>query len=223
MTGEEVTTDQDAGEDDGDPVFIVFSTSERNRKYIEDPYPQDINRIIAMGTGKPLFACAYSGGQILIFDMETSSFRLIDSVYSPGNIQALCFSEGDDYLLVLTMDAKLDVYDLSDGSLLMSEVLENIKERNESTTSSYGIFSRLSCRMDKEQNRMHVFASMYEDTDSYWTCINTDAWVITAHASGIYAWIPEDKSLYGWERGPLFLKYPVYSLEDLADWARSES
>ena len=205
-----------------DPQFIVFNTASQERALMEDPFPQDENRIIAMGTQTPVFACAYSNGQIHLFDPDTGSSQLSDISYLAGEIQSFCFSEGDEYLLVLTMGARLDVYDLSDGSLVLSEVLQDIKERNARSKASYGIFSRLSCQMDTEQNRMHVYASMYNNTDSYWTCIDTTDWVITAYAEEIYGWIPESSSLYAREGGDLFLRYHMYSLEDLAAWARAE-
>ena len=205
-----------------DPQYIVFDTASQERRLMEDPFPQDENRIIAMGTQTPVFACAYSNGQIRLFDPSTGSCDPFDVTYLAGEIQSFCFSEGDEYLLVLTMGARLDVYDLSDGSLVLSEVLQDIKARNARSKASYGIFSRLSCQMDPEQNRMHVYASVYDDTDSYWTCIDTHDWVITAHAQEIYGWIPESNGLYAWETGNIYLRYPMYSLEDLAAWARAE-
>ena len=206
--------------------FIVFHATDPTRRFIEDPYPQDEKKIITIGTEKPVFACAYSDGQILLFDMSTGSYQILDTGYSPGEIQSLCFSEGDEYLLVLTMSTRLDVYDLSDGSLRMSEVLQEIKAENEQENTTYGAFTSLSCMADKERDKLHVFASKDDETAHYWNCIDTNAWVITAHAGNIYTWIRDNESLYGFkvesERAPVIFKYHAYSIQDLADWARRE-
>lgn len=212
--------DPDAASDG--PSFIAFHATDPARKCIEDPYPQDEKRIIAMGTQKPVFACVYSDGQIFLFDMDTGSAQSLETRYSPREIQSVCFSEGDEYLLVLTMSARLDIYNLSDGSVLMSEVMPEIKKNNESSDVTYGIYTNLSCLSDPEHNRLHVFASKYQYTNHCWACIDTDDWIMTAHADDIYTWIRENESLYGSDYGPVFLKYPMYSLEDLSDWARKE-
>jgi len=204
------------------PSFIAFHAAEPVRKYIEDPLPENDKRLIAMGTHDPVFACAYSDGQIMLFDMDTGSVRPLDTRYSPREIQSLCFAEGDAYLLILTMSARLDVYDLSDDSFVMSEVMTDIKEKNEDSGVTYGLFTNLSCLEDPELNRLHVFASEYNDTDHCWACIDNKAWIVTAHASHIYTCVPENKSIYAWKPGPVFLKYPMYSLKDLSDWAAKE-
>ena len=78
---------------------------------MENAYPESGSFIPVIGHNRKLCAAAYEDGTICIYDIEKEAVKSLGSRYLSKEINDVCLSDDDTYLLVLTTNGGLDIYE----------------------------------------------------------------------------------------------------------------
>lgn len=178
----------------------------------EDPEQTYADRILTAGTVKPIFACAYNNGRVCIFQGETDTITGLPDTYSTGEIAALCFVPGDEYLLILTHQARLDIWSLEKQQLVFSEIQKTMAE-----SMTPGMRTDMTCDRDRN-SRFQVLVRHGLNNSGFWLCIDPKSWVVTAKAENVYSSALGDGRLYARRNGKL-VSYPLRDAAALKAWA----
>lgn len=117
----------EAGFDRQEKAFIVFDTGSGETSYIPDrTHTSEVQPLMAVGTEKPVFACAFEGNVLALCDTAKGELHEIAGDFQDGDILQLCFSAGDEYLLALTRRGVLYCIDTaSEKAVWSGKVLDN--------------------------------------------------------------------------------------------------
>lgn len=193
-----------------DGCFVVFDPMKGTREEIPDRLADLLVTSLAQGTQKTVFACAYSDGQVFLYDPADGAAHAVPGSYARSEIQALAFTEKDQKLLVLTASGRIDIYNTGSNELVVS-----LQTKLENSLSGKSV---MQCREDQKRHRLHIFARKEDSNTGTWICLDTDAWIVTASVEEANDWLPADNCLYRIYLGSL-VRCPVYSLEELTAWA----
>ena len=144
--------------------------------------------------------------------------------YNADEVSNLCFSDDDAYLLVLTFAGQLDVYEVdgtADGAPVYSEKIDVFRE-NSSLLSS----RTLTAKTVKDSDLL--FVSVYNSClvleKGYWAEISEfecTSPVYDPVTGRVYFKISNyTDSAYS---SSDIISYPVYDIEKLSEWAKSEA
>ena len=185
--------------------FIVFDALNGKRIVAEGlenaSYPY---AVCASGSGRR-FAYMSTEDRVAVYDWAVGKTVFASEDYGHGDISSLSFSEGGNYLIILTKYGKMDIWSVESGQRVFSETAEDINISN----------LELWCQDDKENGRIYVlYGNRY--SKNYCLCIDTDQWTV----------IMKDSDVYGAYSGRIIanknskiIAYPAYTIDDLASWA----
>ena len=178
---------------------------------------------MVLSNTKPYLAAAYEQGSLGLYDLRLEKgYLLTDTVlYARGEIQELCFSDSDRYLLVLTVNGRVDCYDV--------ETREKVFSLSHAFgESSEDRIDRFFALEEAENNRLVLIAaneSGKTDYDSYrakyWTTVlDIDSWAVTLQTDDICWWSDKhDQAVIA--SGTVIGTCTIHTLKDLTEWARS--
>ena len=195
--------------DDAD--FAAFNALEGKKTIIPD---QDPGRdfIAAIENEGQHFICAYDDGSLYLYGMDDGSYEALDFGYSPGEIKAMAYSETDDYLVVYTQNARIDIWSMADRQRVFSE----------SRLSQYGDYAPfvegVLCQTDPEAHRLYVTVRLDEASlDGLWFGVDTDTWVVTAESGDMCYGVYSGRVMTSSDGN--LIAYPMRPAEELAAWA----
>jgi len=198
--------------DDAD--FAAFNALKGKSTIIPD---QDPGRdfVAAIENEGPHFVCAYDDGSLYLYDMDDGSSEALDFSYSPGEIKAMAFSEADDYLVICTQSARLDIWSMADRQRVFSE----------SRLSQYGDYApyveSLFCQSDDGMQRLNITVRFDESSlDGFWFSVDTDTWVVTAESEDLCYGVYGGRVMTSSDGN--LIAYPMRSADELAEWAAKE-
>ncbi len=169
-------------------------------------------RTLAAGTATPIFASASGTGRVCLFHGETETVTELPGDYSYGEIAALCFAPGDEYLLILTHQARLDIWSLEKQQLVFSELQKTMEE-----SMTPGMRTDMTCDRDRD-GRLQVLVRLSTNLPGFWLCIDPNSWVVTARAEDVHTGALGDGRLYAQRNGKL-VSYPLRDAATLKAWA----
>ena len=202
------------GDDTKTEVFVSFHAGDNVKNAFADMYPESEGRIIATGSVKPLLACCYQEGVIVLYDLESGEGKELSVRFAPGEVRMLCFSEDDRYLLVMKNTGYIDLVDLEKEETALSLYSSYVKEH-------VRYIGSMDCMQDAENDRMYVM--LRGSSYNYGTLFGVDTSAMTVFCR-------LDNSSYGWNRGNNYIYtynfpdyklygYPAHKLQDLKEWA----
>jgi hypothetical protein len=193
------------------PVFAALDALTGRRVLMEDPEPEAEKSILAVGTGTPAFACAYETGRVCLFDPEEETCRDLAGGYGYREIAAMCWSPGDDWLLILTRLGRLEIWTGDGETRVFSQVLDPLLEGSR-------LPEKMTCSLGTD-GRLQILNISYS-TPGWWTCLDPDTWTVTAEAEDVFTASLGDGRLYALRDGKL-TAYPLRDAAALKAWAEA--
>ena len=194
--------------------FSFFNAITGSLTKMENAHPEAEEFLTAMGTISPVFAAAYTNGYVSVYNPDTLTIRDLPKKYNPNEIKGICFSEGDNYLIILTSEKRFEIYDTQTLETLFSEVpemdfqsIDNMKLQAKSNTDG----SRLFILAGPQPSR-----ALFVDTSSWTTQAAVPRSVLSIDV--------ENKTIYTlsqllFEGHSTLNSFQIYSLEDLKELA----
>ena len=214
--------------------FSIYNVFTHTLAKIECPAFDPEGDVVAMGTEEEIFAVADKNGEVHLYDLSTSQETILPRHYAANEIISMGFSEGDDFLLIITSIGRLDIMDcktlnqeFSESVPVIEEDIENFHVLN--AMSNYPTFpgyNVLKAASGASADTLYITAGNWSSNSSLFLTIDTKAWILKASALSIFAidpvyntlLIPTNYYEYSLDNQRL-LAFPVYTLEDLKEWA----
>ena len=137
----------------------------------------------AFAEKKPLFAAVDGEHQVRVWDLQAGREIAAFPLQLPYNcVIHMDFLLDDGYLMVKTKDAKVLVYEIATGQILLQDQLET-------TSSGY-----LTAQTDPSSQRLYIIDSSLAGTNTL--CIDMRSWTVLARASKILCYVPQTDELY---------------------------
>ena len=200
-------TVQNGTADGGEPAFDVSDVLRDTHAVFLDRHPEATEKMLAVGTREPVFAAADELGHICIYDSLQGTAADFPADYAVGEIQTVGFAGEDRYLLVLTQTGRLDCWDRQTGQRMYAETVPLLGEY-------VPFIGRITATADEAHSRLHVLLTQQNSTNSWWVCLDTEAWIELAAAKDVYAVLPEQGVLYTL-RGSRVVRYPLRTPETI--------
>ncbi len=201
-------------------------------------YPEDISCITALGTRVPIAALLYENGEMHLINFQGEDLQN-NTIYhesterfsSLNEALAMCFSEEDQYLLMLSSAGRLlitDLKNIQDHSEQTGEQLINTDYRQDvidifkKNIHDYDNFIRAD--LSGDEKTMYIFAG-YAAHFCNAVFMDTDTWTLRAEVADIYDIDEENNKVYAYTNNvdgkgtPAIVTYPIHTLEDLKEWA----
>ncbi len=194
-------------------TFNVFDAVNEKRTILEDRHPETTERLIAIGTEKPVFLCADDTGTLCLYDTEKGTGTDLSFRYAPKEIRHLAFAPGDEYLVVLTRSSRLEVLDIASGELVYSDtpgILNNSR-------SQYISSSEITA--DRETGRIYINFRRNMEARGSLIELDTASWTVLSESEDTYAALPEAGCIVAYRKNDL-MHYPIYDLKRLSVWAK---
>ena len=194
------------------PCFGSFHAPSGKRVLIEDPKPDALRRTLAVGTREPVFACAYDDGSIAVGSLDTGRIVILDTVQISGDVRAMCFAEGDQYLIFLTSAGRLNMVKLQDGGLYFSQ---NVELFGRSASQITGI----SCLESTNLNSFLIRLECGSEAGGPWYQVHRKDFNIIGQADHVGAADSKNGRIYSCINRKIFA-FPIHSLDDLRQMTR---
>ena len=194
-------------------TFNVFDAVNEKRTILEDRHPETTERLIAIGTEKPVFLCADDSGTLCLYDTEKGTGTDLSFRYAPKEIRYLAFAPGDEYLVVLTRSSRLEVLDIASGELFYSDtpgILNNSR-------SQYISSSEITA--DRETGRIYINFRRNMEARGSLIELDTASWTVLSESEDTYAALPAANCIVAYRKNDL-MHYPIYDLKRLSVWAK---
>ncbi|MBR7016518.1 MAG: TIR domain-containing protein [Lachnospiraceae bacterium] len=212
--GKCVYTDENGNEVKNDTeTFNIFDAVNEKRTILEDRHPETTERLIAIGTEKPVFLCADDTGTLCLYDAEKGTGTDLSFRYAPKEIRHLAFAPGDEYLVVLTRSSRLEVLDIASGELVYSDTPGIINN----SLSRYISSSEITA--DRETGHLYINFRRSSKTIGSLIELDTASWTVLSESEDTYAALPEAGCIVAYRTNDL-MHYPIYDLERLSVWAK---
>ena len=188
----------------------------------------------ALGTQKEKFAMLYENGMLCLYDLATgmkTDFSTTDSdVFAAQNETiALCFAEGDDYLVSLTSTGIVRVTEM-DGRVhsYTSELFRNYTQKiDTSIRKLFAVIGFLRADVSEDGRTMYIFVGQ-ESHSGPLAIIDTETWTVRKQISNAYLFDPQTDRIYAYtdnwngEGNSGIVAYPLHDLEELKNWAEEK-
>ena len=199
------------------PAFWAYNAGDGSISSLENRYPDSGLLSLEPGTEKPLMAAAYEDGTVCIYNLETGECIPAEKEYTVGEVAAVCFAEGDEYLLVVTAAGRLDIYETADMKTVYSDTPELYKEYVLNNNLS---FQKMKAAAVKDSGDLLIFTQRYGDRLALQ--MDTDTWTLTGTSEQVHSYDPQSGRLFGYT-GSAVLSFPVYDLPSLKEMAAEEA
>lgn len=137
----------------------------------------------AFAEGKPLFAAVDVENQIRIWNLQSGKETAAFPLQLPYNsVMHMDFLLGDSHLMVKTRDAKVLIYEIATGQILLQDQLETSYE------------GKLTAKKDPASQRLYIIDSNPSGVNAL--CIDLRSWTVLARAEKILCYMPEANELY---------------------------
>ena len=178
---------------------------------------------MVLSNQEPYLAVVYDVGAVSLYDLKKQKAdSLTEKIhYAKGEIREICFSDSDRYLLILTVNGRVDCFDVETKELVFSLT-------HCFSDSSGDLIDRFYAVEEPENERLVLFAaneSGKTDLDDYrakyWTTmLDTASWEVTLRTEDICWWsVKHEKAVI--VTGPLIGTCRIHTIKDLTEWARS--
>ena len=183
---------------------------------IEDPLPDEGAPLLAMSSDQPVMAAVYNSGKVVLFDISSGTYSIMDQSYTTGEITAADFIKGTRYLALLSSTGRLDVIDTESGDLMFSETIDAVKEN---VAASGNPYEAIEGCMTKDDAKILVIAKAYDNSD-YGSAVFIDpyAWTVAQTCKNAAALNDAGDRIYTVDNKKVTI-YPVYSVDMLIEWA----
>ena len=192
------------------PVLVAQNAATGEKTVLDFFYDgQPVTRL-AFSDHSPLLAAETADGQVLLYDLEKGTGRVLTDLYAYGEIDSLCFSDQDDLLLLYTSTGRLDGYDLKTGDMIFSV---------ERPFSSTGVITGLRwlSAVRLSDHRLLVEGGQYAEHG--WAAIlDTESWTLAARIDNFYGY-SADSGLILQKTGHTMSSCPIHDLEELKERA----
>ena len=205
--------------------MAIIAQNALNGEKVEIPYSQEDRPLahLVLSNREAYLAFAFENGVAGFYDLQNKVSAQIPKDYATGEIREICFSDNDNYLLIMTVNGRIDCFTLAPVALAA--------ELNECfAVSSEDLIDWVSVTEDTEDHHLILTAAnesgKTDPTDlfraKYWTSVlDTDSWEFTAQPENICGWsVEHGKALLVNGAGVGTVK--TRTLKDLVEWARSE-
>ena len=211
--------------------FSIFDISAQTLRRMENPYPESGSFDLVCATETPVFAIAYEDGTVCLCEPSSGSVTTLKKRFAPNELLSLCFSEKDAELLFLTSAGRLDIYDWKNEKLLFSETVPIFKDKID-----YQIQINKMSSVDAPVEET-LFSSLLNGgramtaqlSGEKLIFIDRTGWTVTGMVEDVaFTDMSNDRIYvqtwhYGYSRdGRNIVSFPIYSLEDLKEWAQDE-
>ncbi len=199
------------------PRFSIFDIHSGKLLKTEDPYPDAGSMMISASNSKPLVAISREDGHLSLFSTEDSSFREIPG-YAAGETAAMAFSKDDRLFAVLRVSGRLDLYETESCTLVGSTVsmlLQDLMLEN-------GININEIILRDMKDGGICILASPDNQSLHYCLLLDPDLETLLAEIPYVYEADLENGWIYTDQGQDRLLRYPLYTLEDLINWAEED-
>lgn len=149
----------------------------------------------------PLFAAVDVENQVRVWNLQAGGEAVAFPLQLPYNsVEYMGFLLDDSCLMVKTQDAKVLVYEIATGQILLQDQLD---------TSFDG---KLTAKEDPESQRLYIIDTYVNGLNAL--CIDLRSWTVLARAEDVLCYVPQTNELY-YEDGsyytddPKFLSFPV--------------
>ena len=75
---------------------------------------------LVLSNRDPYMACAYENGVVMVYNLRKLTSYQINTAYAKGEIQEICFSDDDSYLLILNVSGRVDVFPINEKKAAVS-------------------------------------------------------------------------------------------------------
>lgn len=216
------------GENDEYMLHILDVAKGTTNAYV-NVYPEGGQGIAALGTTSRQMAVYYETGNLCVYDFDTDEsvqYFMKNTDPESGEAfsalndgQAICYCEGDRYLLILSSVGQLSIIDRETGNRVMQEFISCFRE-NMQYIGSY-----LHAELSADEKTMLVSAG-YANSYNYTVILDTETWDERAVC---YAgpWDQNENRIYSVSknadgRGSYgIIAYPLHDLEALKEWGES--
>ncbi|MBE5996308.1 MAG: TIR domain-containing protein [Lachnospiraceae bacterium] len=143
---------------------------------------------------EPYMTCVYETGDVKFFDLEKRICYGLSQIYSPSEISDLCFSGNDNYLLILTVNGRVDCYRTDTLEKAVSLPHGFTSDNNGPNVLVQAIedadSERLILTAAEERTEKNNISSLYPyDRSKYWTTVlDTASWVPAAQTKDVCCW-----------------------------------
>ncbi|MBO4887245.1 MAG: TIR domain-containing protein [Firmicutes bacterium] len=171
----------------------------------------------------PYLAVVYDVGAVSLYDLKKQKAdSLTEKIhYAKGEIQDICFSDSDRFLLILTVNGRIDCFDVETKELLFS-LTHCFSE------SSADLIDRFYAVEETDNDRLVLIAaneSGKTDFDDYrakyWTtALDTVTWAVTLRTEDVCWWSAKHANAFI-VTGRIGGICRIHTIEDLTEWARS--
>ena len=196
--------------ENGEKRFVAYHVDSGQLSILEDAsLANEAQPILAIGNRKPVFACAYTGGSLVLYDTETGAARAIEGELPDGRILQLCFSGDDRYLLALSDKGVLCCIDAETGRVIWSgDVLPDNNDLER--------LSRIDCSV-VENGRLY-FCAVWERSAAC-AVVDPERGVLISTIRDAYAVLPEIGKIF-FSGGDYVAACELHSAEDLLAFAK---
>lgn len=189
---------------------------------MENAYPESGSFIPVIGHNRKLCAAVYEDGTVCIYNIEKESVSSPENRYLFNEIEAVCFSDDDAFLLVLTTDGRLDIYE--------TDTLSNVfSERIEAFDMDVYFFTTTFLKAGVSGNGKTVFVSYGTgSSDTVCIIIDTEGWekigefigdsvIFDKDTGKVFSIAPEEETDTNISYS--IITYPLYDISTLKKWA----
>lgn len=171
---------------------------------------------MAMGHKSPVGAVAYENGDIWLISAEGSS-RKLETGFDTNEINAICFSDDDRYLAVLSTSDTLYVFNTESEELEFSENLTFFDD--DTNYSSVYLYAQTIA----SDGRLIITAKSLSSPGARGNAviIEPESWVITEKLKNVITYDPLSDRIYLLYDSKKPCAFPVYTLEMLKSRAES--
>ena len=183
------------------------------------PLHDEISEMMVIpGEQTPVFVLADRKGTLTLYDAKQGTGRDLDMDYAYDEIKALSLAGKDDrYLVVLTSSERLDVIDLTENTMVYSQMIEGI------FSSDFDISDRtLLCRMDEKNGQLLVIVRTGLQREcGYLLALDTSEWKEINRVKRLYEVDVENGYVFRLASSGL-TAYPWRDLEALEELAKQQ-
>jgi hypothetical protein len=155
----------------------------------------------------PLFAAVDGEHTVRVWDMQTGKETAAFPLQLPDNsVIHMDFLLDDRCLMVKTKDAKILVFEIASGKILLQDQIETAYD------------GRLTARTDSAAKRLYIIDDSLSGVNTL--CIDLESWTVLARAEGVLFYRPQTDELYYANRSfhsdaPGFYSFRMPSLDAL--------
>ena len=137
----------------------------------------------AFGESAPLFAAVDVENQIRVLDLRSGNETAVFPLQLPCNsVIHMAFLLEDSYLMVKTKDAKVLVYEIATGQILLQDQLEGTYD------------GKLTAQTDPASQRLYILDSNVASINGL--CVDLRSWTILGRLENALCYIPQINELY---------------------------